>query len=133
MKRIILLAIGFASTLALACEEIVSPSWFLLDSEKNPVAVTVFETSGREKLELIFDTKAGRGYFELIKQPKGYKWVYDSCAPNKVPDLGVFALVKTPNTDGWSPEVKAAYRINLNKRSIEKLKNQGLYCFATPM
>jgi hypothetical protein len=133
MKRILLLAIGFASTLVLACEEIVSPSWFLLDTEKNPVAVTVFETSGREKLELIFDTKAGRGYFELIKPPKGYKWVYGACTLNKTPDIGVFALVKIPDKNGWSPEIKAAYKINLNKRSIEKLNNQSLYCFATPV
>jgi len=130
MKRAVLLCLLLAATVALACEEIVSPVWFVLDRDNNPVSVNVFETSGREKLELTFESKSGVAHIDLKKPTRGYEWAYGTCAPNKNPDSSIFALVRKPDEAGWAPDIQAAYRINPEGRTVEKVSTAGLYCFS---
>ena len=132
MKKYLAFTTIVVCSSAIACESIVSPSWYLLDNEKNPVGIYVFETNGRKELELIFELNNKRSSFTLQPPKNGYSWVYGSCAPSKNRDPSIFALIKTPAKDGWAPEIKQAYRINLQKGAIEKLPTTNLFCYYGP-
>lgn len=129
MKKFLAFTSVAVCTAAFACESIVSQPWFLLDDAKNPVSIYVFETSGKKELDLIFDFKNKRSTFTLQPPINGYSWVYGTCAPGKKRDPSIFAQVKIPARNGWAPEVKHAYRINIQKGAIEKLPTIDLFCY----
>lgn len=133
MNKITAIIFSLIVVPAFACEALVSPPWFILDKNKNPVAVRVFETDGQEGLELTFQTNSGKGLVRLKKPAKGYKWVYGTCAPNKKLDQTIFALVKEQYDDGWAKEISVAYRVNLESRGINNVSLSNLYCYSSTM
>jgi len=129
-RRIITVLACLVAWPSLACEAVVSPAWYVLDKNNNPVAIRVFETSGHTDLDVVFEANGKHVSLQIPGAKKGYTWAYGTCAPNKKPDQSIFSMVKVPVEDGWAPAIVSAYRVNLVRGSLDPIPSANLYCFA---
>lgn len=139
----VLFFVGF-SNLALACADHIAPyAWHITNSKGMKVYLSVIATDGGKPLMEFFNSKdkyndggsaeaIGRLSLPEVSDSTPtfkQKWLFGTCQIKNQETGNIIAYVEKRDNPGQSSKIHAAYKINPDKFTLEKINSSFVKCY----